>query len=75
MPPVTEERLRELQLRYKAAYTAHQSCVLALNESARSGKPPSPELLRIEATALRELTDARTKRLDVLAELANEPPL
>ena len=74
MAPVTEERLRELRLRYKAAYTAYQSCVLALNEAASSGKPPSPELLRIEATALLELNDARAKRLAALGELANESP-
>ena len=51
MPPVTDARLRELRLRYNAAYTAYQSSVLALNEAAMSGKPPSKTLLDNEATS------------------------
>jgi len=68
MPPVTDERLRELRLRYNAAYTAYQSCVLALNEAAMSGKPPSNTLLENEAKALRELTEARAKLLAAMAD-------
>ena len=71
MPPVSDERLRELKFRYNAAYTAYQSCVLALNEAATSGKRPSPELLRNEAAARRQLTDARAKLLAAFGEDGN----
>ncbi len=74
MPPVTDERLRELRLRYNTAYTAYQSCVLALNETAMSGKAPSKTLLENEAKALRELTEARGNLLAAMAD-ANEPSL
>ena len=65
---VKDERLRDLRLRYNAAYTAYRSCVLALNEAATSGKHPSPELLRNEAAALPELTEARGKLLAAMAD-------
>ncbi len=42
VPPFSEKDLRELRLRYNAAYAAYQSCVLALSEAAMSGKKPSP---------------------------------
>ncbi len=74
MPPVTDERLRELRQRYNAAYTAYQSCVLALNEAIASGKGPTPALLENEAAALHELTDARAKLLAAIGGLAEPPP-
>jgi hypothetical protein len=68
MPPISDEQLRELRMRYNAAYTAYQSCVLALNEAAMSGKPPSKTLLENEAKSLGELTEARAKLLAAMAE-------
>ena len=55
-------------MRYNAAYTAYQSCVLALNDAAMSGKPPSKTLLENEARSLRELTEARGKLLAAMAD-------
>ena len=79
MPPITDAALRNLRQRYHCAYTAHQSCVLALNEATMSGKRPSPELLEKEAAALRERAEARAGQLAGWTELANdngphEPP-
>ena len=70
---MTETRLRELRHRYNAAYTAYQSCVIALNEAALSGQPPSPELLKSEASALRDLNEARAALLAAMAEFAAGP--
>ena len=72
MTKITDAALRELRLKYNAAYAAYQSCVMALNEAVISGKKPKPELLQNEAAALRELTDARGKLLRALAGLAND---
>ena len=72
MPSIADAELRALRLRYNAAYSAYQSCVMALNEAVISGVLASPELLKNEAAALRELTDARGKLLDAMAAAANE---
>ena len=66
-PVPSEADLRALRLRYNAAYSAYQSCLMALNEAAMSGQPPSKQLLENEAKALRELTEARG---DLLAAMA-----
>jgi hypothetical protein len=58
-PASKEADLRELRLRYNAAYAAYQSCVMALNEAAMSRQEPSAALLENEAKALRDLTEAR----------------
>ena len=63
---ITEAALRDLRLIYNAAYTAYQSCVQALNEATTSGKHPSAQLIKNEAAALRELSDARAKLLAAL---------
>ena len=63
---ITEAALRDLRLVYNAAYTAYQACVHALNEATISGTPPSTELFKNEATALRNLTEARAKLLAAL---------
>jgi hypothetical protein len=55
----SEADIRELRLRYNAAYSAYQSCLIALNEVAATGQAPSKDLLENEAKALRELNDAR----------------
>jgi hypothetical protein len=72
MPTISDAELRALRLRYNAAYSAYQSCVLALNEIVLAGQPASDELLKSEAAALRELTEARGKLLHGLAVAANE---
>jgi hypothetical protein len=71
---ITDDDLRKLRLKYNAAYTAYQSCVIALNEAAMSGKKPSKELRENEAKALRELTDARAKLLAAMNELNGGQP-
>ena len=68
MPPATDERLRELKLRYKTAYAAYQGSALALGKGTTIGKHPSPELLGNEEAALRELTAARAKFLTALQD-------
>ena len=67
-PAPSEVDLRELRLRYNAAYSAYQSCLIALNEAAMSGQPPSKVLLENEANALRELTEARGNLLAAMAQ-------
>ena len=69
---LTDAELRELRLRYNAAYAAYQSCVMAMNEAIISGQKPTPELLENESKALRELTEARAKLLRGLAGRAND---
>jgi hypothetical protein len=67
LPIPTEADLRDLRQRYNAAYSAYQSCVIALNAAAMTGQPPSKELLDNEAKALRELNEARG---DLIAAMA-----
>ncbi len=71
MPSFLDTTLRALRLRYNAAYSAHQSCVNALNEAALSGQAASPELVRNEAIALRQLTEAR-RELRIAMEANND---
>ena len=68
-PAPSEADLRELRLRYNGAYSAYQSCLIALNEAAMSGQPPSKALLENEATALRELTEARGNLIAAMAQI------
>jgi hypothetical protein len=68
MSQATEDHFRKLRQRYNAAYTAYQSCVIALNEAALSGQPPSQALLDAEANALRALTEARADLLAAILE-------
>ena len=70
MPPMTEEKLRELRLQYQAAYTAYQSCVDALTALSFKGERPSAELLENEAKALRTLNEARALYRDALLEIS-----
>jgi hypothetical protein len=71
---ITEAELRDLRLRYNAAYAAYQSCVMALNEAILSGATPTDQLLENEAKALRELTESRANLLRALAVLASGVP-
>jgi hypothetical protein len=66
-PAATEADVRELRMRYNAAYSAYQDCMIALNEAAMSGQPPSKRLLDNESQALRELTEARGKLLAAMS--------
>ena len=72
MPPITDDELRDLRQKYHCAYTAHQSCMRARSDEAMSGKPPSQELIRREAAALRELIEARARQLAGWTELVND---
>jgi hypothetical protein len=69
LPAPSETDLRELRLRYNAAYSAYQSCLIALNEVAMSGQAASKALLENEANALRELTEARGNLIAAMAQL------
>ena len=71
---ISDATLRELRLKYNAAYAAYQSCVMALNEAVLSGSRPTPELLENEGNSLRELTETRAKLLRALIELTNGDP-
>jgi hypothetical protein len=68
MPPIKDDRLRELRLRYTNAYTAYQSSVVAHHEATMAGKRRTADQLRTEAAALHELTSARAKLLNALGE-------
>jgi hypothetical protein len=68
LPAPSEADLRELRLRYNAAYSAYQSCLIALNEAAMSGQAPSKALLDNEAKALRDLTEARGNLIAAMAQ-------
>src|SRR5688572_33410105 len=62
----SEADLRTLRLRYNAAYSAYQACLIAINETAMSGQTATPELVKQEAPALRELNDAHGHLLAAL---------
>jgi hypothetical protein len=66
----SEADLRALRLRYNAAYSAYQACLIAVNEAALSGQGASSDLLKKEAEALRELTDARGQLLAAMVATA-----
>jgi hypothetical protein len=68
-PAPSEADLRTLRLRYNAAYSAYQACLIAINEAAMSGQTASPELLKQEAAALRELNDARGNLIAAMAAM------
>jgi hypothetical protein len=68
-PAPSEADLRTLRLRYNAAYSAYQACVIAMNEAAMSSQTASPELLKQEAEALRELNDARGNLIAAMAAM------
>ena len=70
LPVPSDADLRELRLRYNAAYSAYQSCVIALNTASMTGQAASPELLTNEAAALRELTEARAALLAAMSAAA-----
>jgi hypothetical protein len=69
LPAPSEADLRELRLRYNAAYSAYQSCLIALNEAAMSGQAASKALLENEGAALRELTEARGNLIAAMAQI------
>jgi hypothetical protein len=71
MPTITDAELRELRLRYNAAYAAYQGCMIALNEAVMTGEAASPALLKKEAEALRELTEARGELLEAMGAAAS----
>jgi hypothetical protein len=69
LPAPSEADVRELRLRYNAAYSAYQACLIALNEAAMSGQPASKALLENEAKALRDLTEARGNLIAAMAKI------
>jgi hypothetical protein len=70
LPSPSEADLRDLRMRYNAAYSAYQSCLIAVNEVATTGQPPSKALLESEANALRELNEARGNLIAAMKRLA-----
>jgi hypothetical protein len=69
LPAPFEADLRELRMRYNAAYSAYQSCLIAINEAAATGQPASKALLENEANALRELNEARGNLIAAMGRL------
>ena len=67
---ISEAELRELRVKYEAAYDAYQSCIEALANIERKRSRPTHELLAAETKALRELNDARERYRDALMEIA-----
>jgi len=72
MTLITDAALRDLRLRYNAAYAAYQSCVMALQEAIMSGTGPTKELVEKEAKALRALTGSRAMLLRGLADQVSD---
>ena len=72
MPSITDTDLRRLRQAYIAAYSAHQSCVLALSAATASGTPPSADLLLHKAVALREMTEARERFFTAWAQSTSD---
>jgi hypothetical protein len=68
--PVTDAQLVDLRLKYEAAFSAYQSCVLALEVVWRAGEIPQAQLLERHAAALRELNAERTRYRDALVRVA-----
>jgi len=69
VPATFDADLRELRMRYNAAYSAYQSCLIAINEAAASGQPPSKALLENEAIALRELNETRGHLIAAMGQI------
>jgi hypothetical protein len=69
---VTQSQMQSLRLTYDAAYTAYRSCVEALSKGSMAAETPSPDLLLKEATALRELTQARANLLVAMRNLPDQ---
>jgi uncharacterized protein involved in exopolysaccharide biosynthesis len=67
MRQITEPVLRELRLRYQAAYSAHQSCAQALSDTSMKSATLRAELAGYEAKAKQALGDARQSLLAALA--------
>lgn len=61
--PERPQDLQALRLKYRTAYDAYRSCVDALSKASVRGEAPSTELLKREAAALSELSDARANLL------------
>ena len=63
MPTPYNAALRALRMKYKAASTAHATCLQALTDAKVRGAPPPQELLEQEAKALGVLKQARAELL------------
>jgi hypothetical protein len=68
VPGQSEAALHALRMKYKAVFTAHQTCVRALTEANMSGAPAAPELLAKETKARQELADARAALLAAMTD-------
>jgi hypothetical protein len=71
-PAIIQAQLQALRLKYNAVYAAYRGCVEALSKVSIEGKTPSADLLRKEATALRELTEARANLLAAMRDSSDE---
>ena len=68
MPTPYNASLRALRMKYKSAFTAHESCMQALTDTKLRGEQPSRDLLDREAEALRVVNEARDSLLAAMAE-------
>jgi hypothetical protein len=72
MPTPYNASLRALRMKYKAAFTAHESCVHTLVEARFGGAPPAPELLRRETEALLAVNQARDELIEAMLEVHDD---
>ena len=62
--------LRELRLKYKAAFTTYMRSVQALSEASQNGEAPTATVLKTEAKAFDELVSVRRALLEALKRSA-----
>ena len=63
---MANKELRDLRHKYKTAYTGYMHSVQALSDASQAGVWPTAEVLRLEESALNELTFLRQALLDAL---------
>ncbi len=68
MPTPYNAALRELRLKYKSAFSAHESCLQALTEAKLRGEEPARELVARETEALRAVNEARDRLIGAMSQ-------
>ena len=58
--------IRELRLKYKAAYTTYMTYVQAVSDASQNGSWPTAEVLKLEDEAFQDLSFLRQALLDAL---------
>ena len=71
---MADKALRVLRHRYRTAYTAYMACVHALSDANEKGARPLNEVLKLEASALKELNQSRDAFLAAIVKDAKNEP-